>query len=217
MTVLVIIQGIMGWMMVKSGLIDLPHVSHIRLMMHLGLAFFLFGYTWWTVLTVVNPDCKPMAIRVRKGTQILLGIIVLQIIYGAFSAGLKAGYIMNTFPKMGDTWIPDGLMILSPFWHNFIHNPMMVQFIHRGLAWILLVGILLLCGYLMFRQSLSWFQRRSVIFLGGSLVLQFILGVITLVYHVPLHAAVAHQLMGLLVFIAILTVYFGMRLESTGV
>ena len=129
--------------------------------------------------------------------------------YGAFVAGLNAGYIMNSFPKMGAQWLPNKTIQLTPIWLNLINNPITVQFIHRILAIILLISIVLL-SYFILQQRLSWFQRRAVIFLLFSIIFQFILGVITLVYHVPIYAAIAHQLMALLLLTAIATVYFGM-------
>ena len=208
MAILVSVQGVMGWLMVKSGLVDVPYVSHIRLMFHLCLAFLLFIYVWWTLLQIARPKCLPMSNTIQKWILGLCGLVVVQIIYGAFVAGLKAGHIMNTFPKMGTHWIPVGVMEMLPIWRNFIDNPLFVQWMHRLLAWGLLVGVVVI-SMILFQQQLSWFQRRSVFFLLGTMSLQFILGVLTLIYHVPLHIAVAHQIMALLVLTAMTTVYYG--------
>ncbi len=207
MSGLVISQGIMGWIMVKSGLINQPYISHIRLMLHLSLAFFLFIYIWWTLLIIVKPICYPIKKSTTKWVKLLIFGIIIQIIYGAFVAGLDAGYIMNTFPKMGHQWVPNEIVQLRPIWNNLINNPITVQFIHRILAIILLLSVILI-SYSLLHQRLSWFQRRAVIFLLISTITQFALGIITLIYHVPIYIAVAHQLMALLLLTASVTIYF---------
>ena len=134
------LQGLYGWYMVKSGLVDDPHISHYRLAGHLILAFGTMAYILWTALDL-NKD------KFQKGTHFnrkkmrptlhwIFAILILQIIYGAFTAGLKAGYGWNTFPKMGGQWIPEGLLPLVPWWRNFFEHQMTVQFIHRCLGWI---------------------------------------------------------------------------------
>ena len=209
MALLVITQGLMGWLMVKSGLSSLPDVSHIRLMFHLCFAFTLFIYIWWTLLHIVQPHCTPMNTNHKKGIQLILFGSCVQIIYGAFVAGLKAGYIVNTFPKMDTHIIHPELMVLSPLWINLINNPITVQLIHR------IIGVILFVGTLYWTISyhyeyLSQFQRRANYLLMGSMVTQVILGIITLTQRVPITIALAHQLMALITLTAASTCLFGL-------
>lgn len=194
-------QGIMGWVMVKSGLSDQPHVSHYRLMMHLILAVFLIAYIYYTALLVKNEDYKytfQVKDRWRKWVVFVFILLLAQLIYGALVAGLKAGYIYNTFPKMGNSWLPvnfanqlseNGLLA-------FFEDPGIVQFMHRILGFIL-----------MFTLGLYWFKFRhkkllSFHLLSGTVVIQVLLGVLTLLLVVPIWLGVLHQ------FVAILLVLF---------
>ena len=123
------LQGIYGWYMVSSGLVDSPHVSHYRLAGHLVLAFGLMAYILWIML-IVNKERFTIGSnynseKLQPILHWIIMLIMLQIIYGAFTAGLKAGYGWNTFPKMAGQWIPDGLLPISPWWKNFLeHQPL---------------------------------------------------------------------------------------------
>ena len=137
------LQGFIGWFMVKSGLVNRPSVSHYRLALHLSTALFLFGYILWTALPIIAPNSKKTRFipKLYLKLKILLGLVSLQIIYGAFTAGLKAGYIYPTYPKMGADWLPlsgieafNDLGILS-----LVENPILVQFIHRWLGALVLL------------------------------------------------------------------------------
>jgi len=117
---------------------------------------------------------------------------VLQIIYGAFTAGLKAGFGMNTFPTMNGEWIPSVAFSMTPVWHNLLENNFGVQFIHRTIGWLLLFGI----GALWLsarRLQLSSAQRLALNLLIVMTIVQFTLGALTIVYVVPLTLAALHQ------------------------
>ena len=134
-------QGFLGWWMVKSGLIDNPDVSHYRLAAHLIAAFLTFAYTFWVALSLIYKDEeRPNVPFMRKWIMVLFVATVIQIIYGAFVAGLNAGFVMNTYPKMGDSWIAESVTAMEPFWINFIDGIGGVQFVHRILAHIV-VGL----------------------------------------------------------------------------
>ncbi len=196
---LIACQGLLGWYMVKSGLVDQPNVSHIRLAAHLLMALGLFSYTLWHRISLSRlaktaaKDTYPVLFHV-----LVVGLVILtisQMTYGAFMAGLKAGYGFNTFPKMGSEWAPAIIWSLTPGWKNVIHNPYMVQFIHRTLAWLLVIG-----GYSLFfygyRVRLPKPKKIGVHLFTGLLTLQFILGVTTLLLKVHAHVAITHQLIG---------------------
>ena len=206
LVLLVAAQGLMWWYMVKSGLARDPEVSHYRLATHLGLAFAVFGLAWWTILDWRRPQESSEAPKsMRRWAIVLLVVLCLQVTYGAFTSGLKAGYGFNTFPKMESDWVPDALFTLTPYWKNFIEDRFSVQFIHRWLGTILVLATAGL-GWLAIRSGkLSDRQRRSVSWLLGLAVTQFCLGVATLVLVVPIPLAIVHQLVALLLFAAFLS------------
>jgi heme a synthase len=187
-------QGFLGWWMVKSGLVNDPDVSHYRLAIHLLTAFLTFAYTLWVSLTLLYPvNKKDVYGKVRVWLYILFGMVVLQIVYGAFVAGLNAGFIMNTYPKMGEQWISDSVTAMKPIWTNFLEGIGGVQFVHRVLAH--LVVLLILYIYLKASKlSLNKIQLKGLKALLIIVFSQFLLGVFTLLYAVPLWLGVAHQI-----------------------
>lgn len=186
-------QGFLGWFMVKSGLVDQPHVSHLRLAAHLITAFLTFSYTLWVALDILFEGLNgPNFPRLRKGAYVLFGLISLQIVYGAFVAGLKAGLYYNTFPKMGDEWFPESIMAMSPIWINFINGIAGVQFIHRYLAIIIVIAVVIL-WWKSLKMNLQQDQMVAVRSMFYIVLLQFLLGLFTLLNGVPLSLAVFHQ------------------------
>jgi cytochrome c oxidase assembly protein subunit 15 len=131
-------QGAIGWWMVASGLVDRPEVSHIRLAVHLLAALLIFALLIWTALDLReldrNPGSRPVRLPVPAAW--LLSLLGLQILFGAYVAGLDAGYAFNTWPMMGDELFPSGTPMLKPFLVNLADNPIVVQFIHRWLAFL---------------------------------------------------------------------------------
>jgi len=198
-------QGFLGWFMVRSGFAELPRVSHFRLAAHLSMALVLFSYLLWIVLDL-NPFWTHRktnyhsVVRLRKYSMIFLGLLALQIVYGAFTAGLQAGHMYNTYPLMGGRFFPETR------W-NLFTDPAAVQFVHRHLGLAVVAALVALWLFaqthrLMERQKLGF----NLLFLCG--VLQFVLGMYTLVSGVQLHVAVAHQVMAcLLLGSAVLTVH----------
>tara|TARA_Y100000588_G_scaffold393471_1_gene509642 strand:- start:1317 stop:2360 length:1044 start_codon:yes stop_codon:yes gene_type:complete len=189
-------QGLYGWYMVQSGLIDNPHVSHYRLAGHLVLAFGLMAYILYTALDI-NKD------SFQKGTNYnrehfrpvlywIIAILLLQVIYGAFTAGLKAGYGWNTFPKMAGQWIPDGLLPLSPWWKNLVEHQMTVQFIHRWFGWIL---CFLIPGFWRYTRGfmLTDEQNCAITWFLYIVIGQFLLGMFAILFVVPIWLGVMHQ------------------------
>ena len=209
LNILVITQGLMGWYMVKSGLVNVPEVSHYRLAAHLSLAFSVFGLAWWMLLDLDKEQDSPSdhnAVSYRPWAIGFLLLLCAQIAYGAFVSGMKAGYGFNTFPMMGDEWKPDGLFGLSPYWKNFVEDKFSVQFIHRWMGTILTLGLLGL-GWKAYRSGLlSILQTRRMKWVIGLVSVQFLLGVSTILLIVEYQVSlpVIHQLVALFLFAGLL-------------
>lgn len=190
------LQGFFGWYMVKSGLVDNPDVSHFRLSLHLTFAFLTFAYTLWVALDLIYPDRKPGIAALKKIAQIAIVVLLIQIIYGGFVAGLNAGLIHNHWPLMSDGQIIHDSVFIEreTMLENFTEGKSGVQFIHRSLAYFV-VGIIV---YLYFRSRkfvISQQQKTGLNALIVIVFLQFLLGVLTLVYAVPLWLGLTHQVM----------------------
>lgn len=196
------LQGALGWFMVKSGLVDRVSVSHYRLAAHLALALLVLGYLFWVLLDLL-PVGRAIAgaparlvddsRRLRLPLRLITGLLCLQIIYGAFVAGLKAGFGYNTFPTMNGHWFPEGFFQFEPAWINFFEGRAGVQFTHRMLAWCLVASITGVWIYAQ-RLHLGPQSRAAVNALLAAVGVQFLLGALTVVLVVPLALAGAHQL-----------------------
>ena len=187
-------QGFLGWYMVKSGLVDRPDVSHYRLAAHLTTAFLTFAYTFWVALDLIFPNRKERDTKFRNLVRFTLIILVLQIIYGAFVAGLDAGWIHNHWPMMSEgKFIHETVFIeQNPIYKNFIEGKSGVQFVHRTLAYLVVFLILVL--WKKSRQLVRTVNQNKGIY--GLLIMvavQFVLGVLTLLLQVPVWLGVAHQ------------------------
>jgi cytochrome c oxidase assembly protein subunit 15 len=195
------LQGLVGWLMVKSGLVDVPRVSHYRLAAHLGIAFLIIAYLGWLLTGLCE---RPGAQRAQPMGGLFGAVVVLailQILYGAFVAGLRAGWGFNTFPLMGDRWIAEAVMAFEPWWKNLLESQATVQFVHRVLGTVLLAAVIAL--WLRARTRVDGLQRNALHALLGLMAVQYVLGVYTLVNVVPLVAAVAHQGCAALVVLAL--------------
>lgn len=190
------LQGLMGWYMVKSGLVDNPHVSQYRLTAHLTLAIIIYAYMFWIALDLLRPKAHT-AIRVDepKLTRLastITAIIFITIISGGFVAGTRAGFAFNTFPLMNGQLIPEGLFLLESFWRNFFENIITVQFDHRVLATLLF--LIIPAFWLKARKlELQAMTHSSIYILLAALALQITLGISTLLLIVPVSLAAAHQ------------------------
>ena len=196
-------QGIVGWLMVKSGLVDRPSVSHYRLALHLGLAITILGFAVWLARDLAirpgSAGSKSSAGRTnRRGLGIVGGLLAAQIVWGAFVAGMKAGWFFGTFPLMMGQFVPPGWMALDPPLLNIVQNPATVQWVHRLLGTILLIAAMAI--FLHVRRAA---QDRATRRLNAVLLLliasQYVLGVLTLVYFVPVPLAAAHQALALVI------------------
>ena len=204
------LQGLLGWYMVKSGLVDVPHVSQYRLTAHLVAAFLIYSYLFWVALSLLYPG-RGDSVRPWFGRSIALtAMVCLTVFSGGFVAGLDAGKIYNTFPTMGGHWLPPGLYALDPFWRNLFENTTTVQFNHRLLA------IATFCVIVLFwlgarRADLPARARLGINAVLHAAALQMGLGISTLLLAVPVSLGAAHQAAALLLLTACLLVVHSLR------
>ncbi|MEP7261554.1 MAG: COX15/CtaA family protein, partial [Usitatibacter sp.] len=193
------LQGAMGWYMVKSGLVDEPRVSSLRLAAHLGLAFLIHACLLWVALGLLYRERSPVSDGMRGRAGGMVALIFLMVLAGALVAGIKAGYAYNTWPLMNGHFIPPEILLLEPWHENLVYNMATVQFVHRILA----IAIALMA------IGLWWDVRREppnprARFWSNILLLvvavQFLIGVATLVMRVPVNLGVLHQAGALVVF-----------------
>jgi cytochrome c oxidase assembly protein subunit 15 len=203
------VQGAIGWWMVASGLIDRPEVSHIRLAVHLLTAFAIFGALLWVALDMRRLAEEPAARRGRIPLLAIwtISILFLQFLFGAYVAGLEAGYAFNSWPKMGDEWFPADTPMEASFLANFVDNPIVVQFVHRWLAFA--VAALAIALAWKAARAGAWGAAAAV---ATAVVIQILLGILTLLSGVEIHVAVAHQAMAAMLLGAI--VYAAHRLAE---
>jgi len=196
-------QAVIGWWMVYSGLQKQPAVSHYRLATHLLSAFTLFAFTFWFALQLIYPKetvQETDAKKLRLLTLTFFVVLLIQIMYGAFTAGyaegdntkIRPGHIFNTWPKMGDSWVAEQVYMKDSFFANILENPSGIQFMHRTIAFIV-VALICFIWYRSDKLKLSRQQTLGVNLLIFGVTVQFILGVLTLVYNVPVIMGALHQ------------------------
>ena len=188
-------QGFLGWYMVKSGLVDNPDVSHYRLASHLTTAFITFAYTFWVVLDILFPIKNQIYKRFRNLVRAGLAVLLIQIIYGAFVAGLDAGFIHNHWPMMSEGKFMHETVYIeqNPVYKNFIEGKSGVQFVHRILAYIVVLFVFLI-WYRAKNMNITKNQSKGIHVLLIMVGIQFVLGVFTVLYQVPVWLGVAHQI-----------------------
>lgn len=206
-------QGVMGWYMVKSGLADQPHVSHFRLAAHLILAMIIYSFLFWQKMKnsfdimLVSEGVSAATSGKRKLMRlelifcIVITLVLLQIFVGGMVAGLNAGLLYNTYPLMGDSFIPNELME-QKFALALLCDPVFVQFSHRILAIIVFVAVSILV-YRCVKSKYTKLQEAAS-FVIFAVTLQVTLGILTLIYYVPLSYALAHQLGGIFLLSSLL-------------
>ena len=193
---LVAAQGLVGWLMVKSGLNIRPHVSHYMLALHFFSAFILALVVLKFRFDLFNNKNRLIIPQKLYRQSLWIGAaLVIQIFYGCLVSGLKAGFAFNTYPLMGDQFFPPAGLALDPWWINIFENPTTVQWIHRWWAIVVMTLILVFLKKLWTEYPES---KKSVFHLGGILVLQVILGISTLILNVPTSLAATHQMVAAL-------------------
>jgi len=206
------LQGFIGWWMVASGLEARVEVSHFRLAIHLLAAMLIYSVLIWTALDLFALDKGVRRVRLRFWPFVAILMLAVQLMLGAFTAGLRAGYAFASWPKMGDEWFPGGgWMAEKPLGFNLGSNPIVVQFEHRWWAWAVAIAVFLLA-------LAAWRARRPVrsvmlMLLAGA---QIALGVETLLSGVQLPIAVAHQATAALLLAAMIWAAHGVGTPRTG-
>jgi heme a synthase len=191
------LQGALGWAMVASGLVDRPAVSHYRLAGHLLLAVALYAYTVWLILELAPAAKRRDDAGTARWATALIALLFVVLTWGAFMAGLRAGASHNTFPTMSGYWIPPGLLELQPAWINLFENGTAIQFVHRWLAKLLVLGVLVL----------AWrAPRPETIAAAAIALLQLGLGIATILSGVNIAIASAHQAGAILLLTALLAI-----------
>jgi cytochrome c oxidase assembly protein subunit 15 len=201
------LQGLVGWWMVKSGLSQRIDVSQYRLTIHLGLALVVYVAMLWTALDLLRPAplaLPPAARGLRRHLAAAAALVAVTMAMGGFVAGLKAGFIYNSFPLMGGEVLPADAWSLEPIWRNLTENPVLAQFVHRWLAILTLVTVLAL--WLRARSaSLPRVAALPLDLMAGMALIQVALGISTLLLVVPIPLAAAHQA-GAVVLLTLATV-----------
>lgn len=202
------LQGLMGWYMVMSGLVDNIYVSQYRLTAHLGLAFVIYAAMFWVATGLLSSENSLQRDRatlqnLRRFSLSITTLIFIMVLSGGLVAGIHAGLAYNTFPLMDGYLIPTDLFVLEPWYRNFFENMATVQFDHRMIAW-LLVFLVPLFWFKARKYSLSSSERLACHLLLMMLAVQISLGIATLLLVVPVPLAAAHQAGAMLLFTAAL-------------
>jgi cytochrome c oxidase assembly protein subunit 15 len=195
------LQGAVGWWMVASGLSGRTEVSQYRLAVHLMLALLIFSLIAWTIRRL-GPHSPVTAggMRLKPAAIVILGLVSLQIYFGALVAGLRAGRAYNTWPLIDGAFIPDAasLFFETPWWRNFFDNTLTVQFSHRMIAYVLLVAVVWHV-FEAVRLRAGNAAIKGALLLAAATLAQAVLGILTLLNSVPIDLALAHQAVAVIV------------------
>jgi len=205
------LQAFIGKIMVASGQVDTPQVSHYRLTAHLSAAFLVYALMLWSALSLLFPAARDAVKHtLYRRTVGVFALICTMIMSGGLVAGLKAGKIYNTFPKMGNDWVPQGMLALDPAWRNVFDNMVTVQFNHRWLAMLTVLTIALYWRSAR-KSDLPKRARPALNALLHTVSLQLILGISVVLMAVPLLLGAAHQAVGMLLFTVMLYLVHALR------
>ena len=200
---LVCFQGFLGWFMVKSGLIDNTDVSHFRLALHLIVALIVLSITFWFIIE--NFKIKKFLKKFdNRFLFLLFSLILLQIILGAFLAGLNGGLIYNSWPDMNGNLFPDDINQKDLYNSQILYNPSVIQFYHRATAYIL-VFFLLILNFVSYKNRIEF---KPIIILNFAILFQIIIGIVTLLTGVKIYYASLHQLGSVFVLISFINIFY---------
>ena len=200
------IQGFAGWLMVKSGLVDNPYVSHFRLAMHLVLAFIILSYVYNIKLFLTNDKISKISNYnfFKILINLIVGLVFIQIIYGAFNAGLKTVETVNTFPFFNNEIIPSNIL------NNFFNNHYAIQFVHRFSAIIILIFSIIFCFKINLTTNRINYLAQYLLLL---VIFQCLVGILTLNAKAPLIFAISHQLLASFLILLIFKIKHHLKYE----
>ena len=200
---LICFQGFLGWFMVKSGLIENTDVSHYRLTLHLSVALIILSLTFWFILE--NLGINKFTIKIdNKFLNFFLIIIIIQIILGAFLAGLNGGLLYTSWPDMNGNFIPNDITKSDLYKVDSLNEASVIQFYHRNVAYFLIIFLIIL-NYFFY---INGYKSKSIIILNFAILFQVILGIITLITGVKIYYASLHQLGSVFVLTSFLFIYY---------
>jgi len=193
------LQGTIGWWMVSSGLSARTDVSHYRLAVHLLTAFFILGGLVWTALDLKSlaKDHGSQRAKLTGFATVVLGILFIQLLFGAWVAGLNAGYVSNSWPLMNDRFVPDGIDASRGISHALVNDPFLTHFVHRWWAWVAVIALVMLS-----RRTRKAGARGASIAIHSAFGVQILLGIATVMTGVNIVLAVSHQAVGALLVAA---------------
>ena len=200
---LVCFQGFIGWYMVSSGLVDRVDVSHYRLSLHLVTAFIILSIVFWKLLKLTNLKLNEISFKLNS-VKFFLFLLFIQLIIGAFVSGMDAGKVYNTWPSMGSSYFPDDSKFIELFKISMFDNPSIVQFIHRNLAYLIVIVYLYIL-YSVFKNG-NIKLKFPILVIGLSLLFQIFLGILTILSGVKMVYASLHQINSILIILS--TLYF---------
>ena len=206
--ILIVFQGIIGWYMVKSGLVEDITVSHYRLSIHLTIAIIIISSIFWLIKNIISNKNKIFFYFSYDNFpfQILILFIFLQIILGAFVSGLDAGKVYQTWPLMGNSFVPNDLFLKSTNEIFEFNNHSLVQFYHRNLAYIIILYVIFLSIFIYKKKILKLYRPlKLLIFI---LFLQAMLGIFTLISDLNIYLALTHQITSVLLVFSALNLYY---------
>jgi len=205
---LMLFQGFIGWHMVKSGLVDRTDVSQYRLSLHLTLAIFIFCLLLWNFLKSISQKDFNSNIKISFYLPpIFLIVLIMQISLGAFVSGLDAGQIYRTWPLMNHGYFPDDSLFIDLFSLKVFETPSLVQFIHRNVAYIMILLFFVIL-FIIFKNDNLVYLRKTAIFVFLFLLMQFFLGILTIIFGAQIFLASLHQLGSIILLTATLILVF---------
>ena len=200
---LVCFQGFIGWYMVSSGLVDRVDVSHYRLSLHLVTAFIILSIVFWKLLKLTNLKLNEISFKLNS-VKFFLFLLFIQLIIGAFVSGMDAGKVYNTWPSMGSSYFPDDSKFIELFKISMFDNPSIVQFIHRNLAYLIVIVYLYILYSVLKNGNIK--LKFPILIIGLSLLFQIFLGILTILSGVKMMYASLHQINSILIILS--TLYF---------
>lgn len=207
-SILILLQGLVGWYMVKSGLIDKVSVSHYRLSLHLSIAFIISSMIFWVILNFKEKKIKNFFTIEKKSFifNFLIILVFFQIIFGAFVSGLDAGQIYQTWPLMNEAYFPDDVNLNRIDYLLNFNDQSLIQFYHRNIAYLIIIYISFL-GIYIYKNKINYLFRHYYIVLT-FIIFQIFLGILTLLSGLNIYLASAHQIGSLILVLSVINLHY---------